>query len=733
MKDSIIDFIDYYSNFDNEVDNKTDDYFDIENTLKELGILKNDIHFYDHQLSCINYMLYKTLFKRTNRDTYMKKFMNQLLQEVMLPEKDYFTSRHYSVKTVDELFSKRITTDVIETNVGVLSSEIGSGKTLMTLTTCLFLKKILPMYDIPIKEFGKEYIKNNATVFRAINNGMDSHNIGVIDANIINTIGDYLPSNTKYYDIQMTKCDENVTTLNIKTPVVVIPHHLINQWTSEVKKFFNIDCLVYKNKRTKLTIEKINNADIVLINENSLNMFCESFDQPLSFDYLFFDEFDLIKRKNVKHSFKTNYTWFITTTYKRLCDRIEKRNLRNGMNIFDEFAKYYREEYSRLKSHLKKKYSKMTDFKEWFKHYFVVQSNIENIDILTGDDYKTEEHIIKYKHTAQIYRRYNFFNKNLLSLKTHKLFYSSNRFLLKTILEKIVQKLRRLYPDSMFFEDYIDEFCNDPKNEMYQNRFLDFSNGKRTKYAGFFLMILFLTKKYFLRKIELINKKLNTEELTDSQRNYYNESRNTYHGKIILIEDDIAELYNKIPDWFNYPVPYATGSLFDRYIYFVKPDYDMSGIIERLDHIYSIKNQDTWKTFYMKAFELKIRDLKPILKRITKDKNNRVIVFIENTECEQLIRPMMDKNKIPYIRVTGNNNVIKNKLKRYDSGEIKVILLNNESYSSGLDLPKTTHIILTSQLDNATKRQAIGRAKRIGKENAQDLTVISILDEMELM
>ena len=54
-------------------------------------------------------------------------------------------------------------------------------------------------------------------------------------------------------------------------------------------------------------------------------------------------------------------------------------------------------------------------------------------------------------------------------------------------------------------------------------------------------------------------------------------------------------------------------------------------------------------------------------------------------------------------------------INNYDTGKIKVLMLNAKYYGSGLNLQMTTHIIICHKMDENTKIQIIGRAQRVGR------------------
>lgn len=719
MEQSIKDFIDYYSTFNNEVENKTDDYFNIEETLKELNILKDNISIYDHQLSCINYMLYKTLFKKTNESYYPYIFYENIKKETCLEKDKYFMNKATNYDIEDSLSSH-----TVFSNSGVLSSEIGSGKTFMTLTTCIFLNKILGMYDTSIERVGNDYIKRANPRYREVINAFDrfcNNNIeGVTD-----TVFSYIGQQTtlKYELTGFTSQDYNSQTEFIKTPAIVVPHYLINQWVDEIKKFFNINYFVYKSTRTPIDMEELNEVDIILINENSLNDFCRRIGKNIKFKYIFFDEFDLAKKSNFRSTIEANYYWFITTTYKRLCERILSRKSKDRFGPFNDYFNIYDKEREQLRNkYLKCTYTSQFNIEDMFKYYFVVQSNIENIDILTSNNYNVRKHLISYPSVKSLLSTFNIFKYNLLNLDLNKIFYRGQFNVLSKMTKKIIQKLENagIISEQSSYTTYIINVSKIVESSQHYRQMKGVNHNREpNRNLGFwFHCLLNIYLSYFDKQSERFRERLKLTNLTPTVRKYIEKRLENLALEDNYITCDIINSVN-FPEYFNIDCEEQTIYSFFTYQFRYDDDY----LHRWFGHIGNI-NMTT-------VLNKKIAKLREVLVNI-QEENNRIIIFNDNLELEELIEQnILINNSIPYLQISGNNHVVKNKLKKYKDGSIRNILLNSDSYASGLDLHQTTHIIITSKMDKSTERQAIGRGKRLGKERVEDLTVIYVLDDLE--
>ena len=95
---------------------------------------------------------------------------------------------------------------------------------------------------------------------------------------------------------------------------------------------------------------------------------------------------------------------------------------------------------------------------------------------------------------------------------------------------------------------------------------------------------------------------------------------------------------------------------------------------------------------------------------------------------ENIIKELSD-NDIKYSKLTGSNVVINSIIKRFESGEIKVLMLNALNYGSGLNLQMATDIIIYHELKIELETQVIGRAQRLGR--TEPLNVYYLMHENE--
>jgi len=107
-----------------------------------------------------------------------------------------------------------------------------------------------------------------------------------------------------------------------------------------------------------------------------------------------------------------------------------------------------------------------------------------------------------------------------------------------------------------------------------------------------------------------------------------------------------------------------------------------------------------------------------------KECNGKIIIFATEKQTLDLISEVLGENKIKHVSLKGNAYVVSKQLKRFKTGDEKVILLSADRANSGTNLTDASHIILLDThliLDLKKKKdiekQAIGRAVRLGQKN----------------
>lgn len=95
--------------------------------------------------------------------------------------------------------------------------------------------------------------------------------------------------------------------------------------------------------------------------------------------------------------------------------------------------------------------------------------------------------------------------------------------------------------------------------------------------------------------------------------------------------------------------------------------------------------------------------------------NYHILIFSENNN---FIQNLNNKNEI--MKVSKNIQNIEKLITNYNENN-SILFLDSKYFNFGLNLEKTTHLILTHKLNHITERQVISRAYRIGRNTDLDI------------
>lgn len=109
--------------------------------------------------------------------------------------------------------------------------------------------------------------------------------------------------------------------------------------------------------------------------------------------------------------------------------------------------------------------------------------------------------------------------------------------------------------------------------------------------------------------------------------------------------------------------------------------------------------------------------------------DGRFLVFSNYDRTFENLNIKLTENGINHNRLVGSNVVINSIIRRFEAGEIKVLMLNALNYGSGLNLQMATDIIIYHELDTELETQVIGRAQRLGR--TEPLNIYYLLNDNE--
>lgn len=118
-----------------------------------------------------------------------------------------------------------------------------------------------------------------------------------------------------------------------------------------------------------------------------------------------------------------------------------------------------------------------------------------------------------------------------------------------------------------------------------------------------------------------------------------------------------------------------------------------------------------------------------LIKILQKKPNGKFLLFSNYDRTFDNLNQKLTDNDIKHSRLIGSNAVINCTIKKFESGEIKVLMLNATNYGSGLNLQMATDIIIYHELELELETQVIGRAQRLGRK--EQLNVYYLLNDNE--
>ena len=114
---------------------------------------------------------------------------------------------------------------------------------------------------------------------------------------------------------------------------------------------------------------------------------------------------------------------------------------------------------------------------------------------------------------------------------------------------------------------------------------------------------------------------------------------------------------------------------------------------------------------------------------IKKNPNGKFLIFSEFEKTFDNLNEILYDNNISFNKLVGSGIVITSIIKRFELGEINVLMLNANNYGSGLNLQMATDIIIYHELKLELETQVIGRAQRLGRN--ESLNVYYLFNDNE--
>jgi hypothetical protein len=120
-------------------------------------------------------------------------------------------------------------------------------------------------------------------------------------------------------------------------------------------------------------------------------------------------------------------------------------------------------------------------------------------------------------------------------------------------------------------------------------------------------------------------------------------------------------------------------------------------------------------------------------------KDKKILIFANFKETMKIIERKISENDIPYLKIQGTPNQIKDAVHRYnlpndDEESINILLINGPTFVAGLNLQNTTDLIFTGKVIDANiETQIAGRICRIGRQNNANIHYVLYENEYAYM
>ncbi len=482
-------------------------------------------------------------------------------------------------------------------------------------------------------------------------------------------------SKTSLFQIYNYKCPSN-----INCDILVIPYNLITQWKSYIK---NIKLKVSYITQSK-HLENIDfESNLIVISSSFYNKFCNQIDHNLIFNRVIFDEADSIRIPNCE-KIPAHFYWFVSSSIHNLLNPCSRSFLStsnyhiNGIK-HNGFIKYAFVQIEGLHKYTKPLFLKNSD--KLIKKSFLLPEPIlhkklcKNLNIINVLSDYISDNIKKMIFAGNIEE----------AIKHINIQQSNEHNIIKLVANDILREIdnKNLELEYTMRKNYIIESKREEDIQKIKTE-IDNLNNK-------------------IKDIKNRMKENNIDPIT------YEEIQNLVIVNCCKQNFDFESITKYISSVSAPKCPMCRAKLSKNNLILINNNIE---IIEDINEIND-----------------KPDELNKILTLI--QSNARILIFSEFSNTWNIISNILIDNNIEYKELKGNNYIITNILNWYknDDNKIKVLLLNAKYYGSGLNLENTTDVIIYHKMDIDLEKQVIGRAQRVGRQNA--LNIWKLLYENE--
>lgn len=164
----------------------------------------------------------------------------------------------------------------------------------------------------------------------------------------------------------------------------------------------------------------------------------------------------------------------------------------------------------------------------------------------------------------------------------------------------------------------------------------------------------------------------------------------------------------------NSSCPLCKASLSARDVFVARPKTPITNDENDTTNSFVVTNGDSNADAGTCESNDKIQNLMAILANRRTD--SKFLVFSSyDVTFHRVAQRLESEPIINFSYLKGNKNHIKQKLLKYRTSNLDLLLVNSSNYGSGLNLENTTDIVMFHKCDSEIEKQVIGRAQRSGR------------------
>jgi hypothetical protein len=502
--------------------------------------------------------------------------------------------------------------------------------------------------------------------------------------------------------------DQDKRTSNIS--VLVIPHNLVNQWTTYITGFFKDDVkylLISKAKHfNSITIENLREYRLIMVTttfyKDLTNFLLRA---QIQLRRAIFDEIDMMNITSCDIMDSAFY-WFVTASYNNLLhprgyaryDRITGRyvtvaeGIRAGGYVKNLFASLYcGQNNMRPITNLIIVKNRDSFVDESIRlppiqYMYIKCKTPRTIDILHG---LVDREVIQCLNSGDVEGAIRHVNSQ------HKV---SESNIINILLEKYQKQLH----NCVIMMEYV-------RNHMQY----DSEDQRQTE-----LDRLAEKKREYQSKIESITNRI---KVTETCHICFDSITN----KTIVNCCANAFCFACVSKWISHrhTCPLCRDAINLDNLYVVRDNVDV-----QLHEQQAIQEPDENKPH--ESFD-KLKNLKNIINKIDDEyPNNKILVFSMNERIFYNVSDVLASSNRRVKMLKGRNTTIANTVTEYQKGEINTLLVNPDCYGNGINLENTTDVIMLHKFDSEIEKQVIGRAQRYGRTNSLRIWYLLYENEM---